>query len=476
MLKIERLWFEVELWLDTDYINFIRSHGIIENVFTKQNILWEKVNWRIVKEYYSNQIEINLPLAKKRTAYSMLKKISKAMITNDNWKRKFQIEMKWPEYVGTHCHIEFNINHKPLTNKKLPVLVMTLEEMYKSFLKIYKEQWPSVNLFYAVYRIIRNHNIWIYMDHNILWSIIRSNLNDIWKDFIYSNWIDKKKYQPVFRSEQISWVKWRTLELRVLSNYIAIYSPDTIINIINKVEKIVNDENQSSIKNKNYKLLIKKIHKSFISLLFDIWISFTKISKAKIEEHCKTIESDGKLPNQKEIKQYCLPVFQKMMVWILPTKNEVSKWYDIIRNVLHPNWSFFLLKEKDLILNYGRDIKITWMLNDKAINALHNLTKDALMSSEVKTKWGLKMLHIMWSVEDPTFFIEYLKGLLSTHRQIWEWNLSEQCRPFLNAYNQWLFVSISDRSQNLKTEETKKIKEINDDLYKIKECLSQLHW
>lgn len=277
-LRIKRLWLEYEfIYADWAYGDFICDHSVIEDTFIKQEIIWEIFDWRIVPEYYENQIEFNIPFLNKTETKKRMIDISRSYL--DSWSPYLILEWVSPEFVWTHVHIEFSNSRKPILNIKNKVLEYCLTHILKMFkMELFENKKRKKQYLLSLLRIISNHNIWINYDTNICDKDIEINLNYLWLSYVYTNGRNKWKYQPVYWSNKIKNIKWHTLELRLLPNYFSIYYPNKIWKLINDIPSAI-DVTIWSIKN------IILLHQSFILLYLKkcLQYEFTELWKDENE-------------------------------------------------------------------------------------------------------------------------------------------------------------------------------------------------
>ena len=204
----------------------------------------------IQKEFYSNQIEFNLPWTKPRC--DILRGMCWMFTRNKDWNLFVAAKMPW--FVGTHVHLVLEnekwLVDKKLSHKKLLMFNYLTQEYIRSFSEIInwmiKAKLPSndlkvmcnvINLEYI--RLINNHNILIYFDYKFFdkqLEKIKRSMTQL--KYYYTNWANTPKYQPIVWSEPTSW-KPLTLEVRWIPNMFAL-NYKWMQDVISRLENLLN--------------------------------------------------------------------------------------------------------------------------------------------------------------------------------------------------------------------------------------------
>ena len=256
MLKIDKIWMEIELWFpwwncrDHDtffWVNYANKWGM--NI---SNRFWFKTS--VSKEYYKNQVEFNIPWTKNKWI-DMRHKV--ACLCDKFPEESFTVSLKGPAYVWTHIHYSFLDNNwepinYPIRNKVL-ILMLNIICFYIDYFqkKIRLTKQSDKFLVYPtlrneIERLVKNHNILINRDTKVFDRRIESFLISNWNWFIYTNGRDNIRYRPIIWSPARPWKPF-TMEIRYISNLIWLDQKE--ITVFNKmVETIMNSHNEYKTK------------------------------------------------------------------------------------------------------------------------------------------------------------------------------------------------------------------------------------
>ena len=282
--EIKWIWIEVEL-RDDETWEFYEAIGRLKWVtywdywLYKDRNVWldEKINFRISREYYTNQVEWNFGWLDKDNIEG-INLISKYIVDlkRNYW---FSTIASAPEYVWTHIHLLINRKWKILEKKlrwikDLVVYDYTLWFLLNHYNMVYNTAKKVWNLDIArkeIERLMINHNILINMDRqDFKWLI-----ENIWckytcRNYYYTNNSWNTKYRPVI------WVDARpgkplSLEVRALPNSI-LMKENRLVDFIWWLEDTLNKK--QSTKERYITDICNKLNW--------LWMLYIKIEKKRI--------------------------------------------------------------------------------------------------------------------------------------------------------------------------------------------------
>ena len=409
MLKIDKIWMEIELWFPwwncRDHSTFCWITYANKWWMNITNKFWFKTS--ISKEYYKNQVEFNIPWTKNKWI-DMRHKV--ACLCDKFPEEAFTVSLKWPAFVGTHIHYSF-LNDKwepvdyPIKNKVL-ILMLNIISFYIEYFKTKIKKTKECDQF-LVYptlknemeRLVKNHNILINRDTKVFDRRIENFLNRKNNWFIYTNGRDNIRYRPIIWSPARPWKPF-TMEIRYISNLIWLDQKE--ITKFNKmVETIMNSHNWYKTKADLEKLknLIFDKYKELYSL-------YESLNKWKVADSSWNLMTINMYQKWIVWKKLCIDIPKYNIYLSKCSQNDNNLKYSFAK------WS------NRFLMNWLRDMLLSW--NIEKIKDIYEILNTYCKKQKIKD-WPMTIVSewsIVWSEEDISNEKDILKILLKNTYKI----------------------------------------------------------
>jgi len=420
-----------------DYLRDTNNYGTTSQVMNRHVIhrTDKQIKCLITKEYYPKQVELLLPFDTQKEIMQSFKTFWDNYKNNKAWRECVYIEEEGPQYVGTHIHIWFKNIKEIIPNIKFKVLNMVMTHILRAIkhdIKRYKSLSPTRQreLKMTMSRVIRNHNIWIYTDKRYFWYQIKDNAKNICNlQYIYTNWVDTKKYQPMLWSlkKEVDGkqVKPLTLEIRIIPNYIMVYHPHILENILSSIEPLVNKKNEkvAVYKNniirthKNICLLYKKVFKKKKKQTLQLIQTRREYDTRGLEDFIPVVPNISReRVNLNDIPPLVQCILELLKNTLVFDSNQIIVYWDVAYKYLTWWWLLKIVRDFAYSINPAEAVKTytTWYIPciDSHITLTNSITRQYYVW--IKSYIFTKLHRLACHPTTKSQFMELLKNDIET--------------------------------------------------------------